>query len=235
MGFDPKRVLRFVFGRAGLALLVCALLMPVTVTLRAQEAAKPAAAGEGAKPQTVLNETDAYRMSPAVTKLGALVGMGPETAANVFTIFNIVVLFGAVGYGVLKALPKVFRSRSSAIQKHLVDARTATEEAQARLGSVEARLAKLDEQIAAMKVQAEADALKEEQRIKASAEEEQKKIVAAAEAEIANATTMARREIQKYAAELAIEQAAKKLVVTAETDRLLVESFAARLGEGSKN
>jgi hypothetical protein len=37
---------------------------------------------------------------------------------------------------------------------------------------------------------------------------------------------LARREIQKYAAELAIEQAARKLVVTAETDRLLVESFA---------
>jgi F-type H+-transporting ATPase subunit b len=46
---------------------------------------------------------------------------------------------------------------------------------------------------------------------------------------------VARRAIQKYAAELAIEQAAKKLVVTAETDRLLVASFAARLGEGSKN
>jgi F-type H+-transporting ATPase subunit b len=235
MGFDPKRVLKLVLSRAGVALMVCALAMPAAVTLHAQEAAKPAAVAEAAKPQTVLNETDAYRMSPAVTKLGALVGMGPETAANVFTIFNIVVLFGAVGYGMLKALPKVFRSRSSAIQKHLVDARTATEEAQARLGSVEARLAKLDEQIAAMKVQSEADALREEQRIKASAEEEQKKIVAAAEAEIANATTMARREIQKYAAELAIEQAAKKLVVTAETDRLLVESFAARLGEGSKN
>jgi F-type H+-transporting ATPase subunit b len=235
MGFDPKRVLKLVLSRAGVALMVCALAMPAAVTLHAQEAAKPAAAAEAAKPQTVLNETDAYRMSPAVTKLGALVGMGPETAANVFTIFNIVVLFGAVGYGMLKALPKVFRSRSSAIQKHLVDARTATEEAQARLGSVEARLAKLDEQIATMKVQAEADALREEQRIKASAEEEKKKIVAAAEAEIANATTMARREIQKYAAELAIEQAAKKLVVTAETDRLLVESFAARLGEGSKN
>jgi len=59
--------------------------------------------------------------------------------------------------------------------------------------------------------------------------------VAAAEAEIQSATIFARREIQKYAAELAIEQAARKLVVTAETDRLLVESFAHRLGEGSKN
>jgi F-type H+-transporting ATPase subunit b len=238
MGLHPKRIFKFVVGRLSLALVFGALAMPLAVTMRAQEAAAPVAE-QKAKPQTVLNETDAYRMSPAVTKLGAMVGMGPETAANVFTIFNIVVLFGAVIYGAAKALPKVFRSRSSAIQKHLVDARSATEEAQARLGSVEARLAKLDEQIAAMKVQAEADALREEMRIKASVEDEQKKIVAAAEAEIHNATTMARREIQKYAAELAIEQAAKSLVVTAETDKLLVESFAARLGldthGGSKN
>ncbi len=32
------------------------------------------------------------------------------------------------------------------------------------------------------------------------------------------------------AAELAIEQAAKKLVISAETDRLLVQDFARRLG-----
>jgi F-type H+-transporting ATPase subunit b len=86
-----------------------------------------------------------------------------------------------------------------------------------------------------MRLEAEAEGAREEQRIKASVEDEKKKIVAAAEAEIQNATTLARREIQRYAAELAIEQAARKLVVTAETDRLLVQSFAAKLGEGSKN
>jgi F-type H+-transporting ATPase subunit b len=100
---------------------------------------------------------------------------------------------------------------------------------------VEERLSKLDEQIAAMRVQAEADTARDEQRILASVEDEKNKIVAAAEAEIQSATTSVRREIQKYAAELAIEQAARKLVVTAETDRLLVESFASKLGEGSNN
>ncbi|HEY5213203.1 MAG TPA: ATPase, partial [Acidobacteriaceae bacterium] len=111
----------------------------------------------------------------------------------------------------------------------------ATEEATSRLSSVEERLSKLDDQIAAMRGQAEADSARDEQRIKASVEDEKVKIVAAAEVEIQNATTLARREIQKYAAELAIEQAARKLVVTAETDRLLVENFAHKLGEGSNN
>jgi F-type H+-transporting ATPase subunit b len=103
------------------------------------------------------------------------------------------------------------------------------------LNSVEERLSKLDEQIAGMRSQAEAEGVRDEERIKATVEDEKQKIVAAAEAEIQNATTLARRAIQKYAAELAIEQAERKLVVTPETDRQLVESFANRLDEGSAN
>jgi len=220
--------------RFGTGVLGAVLLLSAGVTVRAQDApATQSAAADGkAKPQTVLNETDAYRMSPAVTKIGGMMGMKPEVAANVFTIFNLVVLFGAIGYGLVKALPKIFRDRSSKIQKNLVDARTATEEASSRLGAVEERLSKLDEQIAAMRTQAEAEGARDEQRIKASVEDEKVKIVAAAEAEIATATALARREIQKYAAELAIEQAARKLVVSEDTDRMLVESFAQRLGSG---
>jgi F-type H+-transporting ATPase subunit b len=210
------------------------LVLSVAQPIYAQSAA-PAASNPASGHQTVLSETDQYRMSAPVVKIGALLGMKPETAANVFTIFNIVILFGGIGYGLLKVLPKAFRNRSTAIQKHLVDARTATEEATARLSSVEDRLAKLDDQIAAMRAQSEADSVRDEQRILASVEDEKDKILAAAESEIQSATILARREIQKYAAELAIEQAARKLVVTAETDRLLVESFAHKLGEGSNN
>jgi F-type H+-transporting ATPase subunit b len=94
---------------------------------------------------------------------------------------------------------------------------------------VEARLSKLDGEIAAMRVQSEKDSALDEQRIKAGVEDEKQKILAAAEQEIAAATVLARRQIQQYAAELAIDQAARKLVVTAETDRLLVQSFARRL------
>jgi F-type H+-transporting ATPase subunit b len=132
-------------------------------------------------------------------------------------------------------LPKTFRDRNTFIQKNLVDARTATEEARARLSSVEERLSKLDSQIASFRAQAEKDSALDEQRIQAGVEEEKKKILAAAEQEINAATALARREIQRYAAELAIDQAAHKLVVTAETDRLLVQSFARRLaGDDSK-
>jgi len=221
------------------------LVVPFGSSMHAQAAQGPVRAGEQTAPdatvpekkEEIKDENDEYRHSPMVKKLGGMMGMNAEQAATAFTIFNFVVLAVALGAMVVKKLPKTFRDRSTHIQKQLVDARTATEEANARLNSVEARLGKLDGQIAEMRTQAEADAARDEQRIKASLEDEKVKILAAAEAEIQSATTLAQRAIQQYAAELAIDQAARKLIVTAETDRLLVESFAHRLGsdKGEQN
>ncbi len=201
----------------------------------ASEQASTSEAQTADKNKPEQDENDAYLHSPSVKAIGAKLGMSPERAATVFQVLNFAILAVLVGGFLLKALPKAFRNRNSAIQKHLVDAQTATEEATARLNSVEARLGKLDSQIAAMREQADKDSVLDEQRIKASVIEENKKILEAAEQEIAAATTQAQRQLQQYAAELAIEQAARKLVVSAETDRLLVQGFARRLaGDDSK-
>ncbi len=223
---------------AGLAL--AAILFAPACRVHAQEPGAPVAARiaaatstpEAQSPEKNKQEedaNDAYRKSATVRTLGAKLGLNPDQAATTFTVLNFVVLVVLVGWFLLKTLPKTFRNRNTAIQKHLVEARTATEEANVRLTSVEARLSKLDEQIAALRTQSEKDAANDEQRIKASVEEEKQKILAAAEQEIAAATTNAQRQLQQYAANLAIEQAARKLVVTAETDRLLVQDFARRL------
>jgi F-type H+-transporting ATPase subunit b len=233
----------FAGAKAAVVLAGLLLLPPFGAAMQAQKHGHPAPAAAASsseqstptaqvpeKKEEVKDENDAYRHSPAVQKFGAMLGMKPEMAATVFTVVNFAIFAVAVGYGLLKMLPKTFRKRTSTIQKNLVDARTATQEAAARLNSVEARLSKLDAQIAEMRTHAEADAKRDEQRIKASVEDEKVKILAAADAEIQAATALARRQIQQYAAELAIDQAARKLIVTAETDRLLVESFAHRLG-----
>jgi F-type H+-transporting ATPase subunit b len=208
------------------------------VEARAQSGSQP---GVAATPQAQggrdaeFDENEALRKSAVVKKLGSMMGMAPETASTLFEVANFAVLALALGWFMAKALPQAFRDRNSEIQKHLVDARTATEEASARLSSVEERLAMLDGQIAEMRVQAEKDAVAEEQRMRAAVESEKVKILAAADQEIASASLQAQRSLQKYAAELAIEQAARKLVVSAETDRLLVQSFARRLGGDDSN
>jgi F-type H+-transporting ATPase subunit b len=176
------------------------------------------------------DQSEALKHSAMVQKLGAMMGMSTDAAATTFEVLNFAVLALAIGWFLVKTMPKTFRDRTSAIQKELVDARTATEEASTRLSGVEARLAKLDGQIAEMRAQAEKDAIAEEQRVRAAVAEEKARILAAADQEIASASLTAQRTLQKFAAELAIEQAAKKLVVSAETDRLLVQQFARRLG-----
>jgi len=226
-------------------LVIAATLFAPVRHARAQQPASPSAGGgqrsspEAQSPEKnkqEVDQNDAYLHSPSVQKLGAMVGLNAEQAATAFTVANFIVLATLVGWFLLKTLPKTFRDRNTAIQKDLVDARTATEEANSRLSSVEERLKRLDEQIAALRAQADKDSALDEQRIKASVEEDKRKIIAAAEQEIAAATTLAQRQIKQYAAELAIDQAARKLVVTAETDRLLVQSFARRLtGDDSKD
>jgi F-type H+-transporting ATPase subunit b len=232
------------FKRLLPALVMAALLFAPVRHARSQEAtpaASPAAQQSTSEAQSSeankkeVDENDEYLHSPAVRALGAKLGMNAEQAATAFTVANFLVLAVLVGWLLVKTLPKTFRDRNTAIQRHLVNARTVTEEARARLSSVEDRLSKLDDQIAAIRAQAEKDSALDEQRIKAGVEAEKQKILADAEQEIKAATSLAQRQIQRYAAELAIDQAAHKLVVTAETDRLIVQNFARRLtGDDSK-
>jgi len=202
---------------------------------QAPSAAPASAAQPAAKDDQEVDETEAYRHSPMVRHIGGMVGMDPERSAVVFEWANFLLLAAGIGWLVVKAVPKVLKDRSSAIQKELVEARSATEEANARMSRVEQRLAKLDDEIAALRAQSEQDSVQDERRVMAAVEDEKKKIVAAAEQEISAATGHAQKALQQFAAELAIEQAARKLVVSAETDRLLVQGFAQRLaGDESK-
>jgi F-type H+-transporting ATPase subunit b len=199
------------------------------------QAASTAETQQSGKDQQEVDENDAYRKSPMVVMIGKKLGMDAERSSSTFEMVNFAMLVLALGWVVVKFVPKLLRDRSSSIQKDLVDARTATEEARARLSGVEDRLSKLDGEIAAMRVRSEEDSVKEEQRLRAAVDEETKKILASAEQEITAATMHAQKQLQQHAAELAIEQAARKLVVSAETDRLLVQGFAQRLaGDESK-
>jgi F-type H+-transporting ATPase subunit b len=230
--------------KIGLAAVLGLLLVAAVQVVRAQEQAPqatttqvsgaqatPLASQAGKESEMELDEGAQYKHSKMVQMIGHKLGMSTETAALVFEYLNFAVLALLLIWALVKTLPKMFRDRTSALQKELSDARSATEEASVRLNSVEERLARLDGQIAEMKAQAERDAAAEEQRFRAAAEEEKNKILASAELEIVSATQQAQRQLQQYAAGLAVEQAAKRLVITAETDRLLIKNFAQRLSE----
>lgn len=227
---------------AGLPHVLSHAQVPVQARALVQDSGSP---GERSTPisaspekrEQEVDENDAYRHSKGVTRLGAAVGMSADQAATVFTILNFLILAILIGYFALKLLPGMFRERSSSIRRRLVEARGATDEASGRLKAIEDRLSRLDDEIAAMRKQIEAETEREERKIEASVRDEVAKIVTAAESEIAAATATARRDLQRHAADLAIQYAAKRLVVTAEADRRLIASFAGRLAgeKGGQN
>ncbi|MGI4756559.1 MAG: hypothetical protein ACRYGF_06885 [Janthinobacterium lividum] len=202
------------------------------------EASRSIASGDRSEPEAVEHDPaeELKKPSPSVTKLGGMVGMTPAASVVAFQWLNFLVLAAVVIYGLVKALPKAFRGRSENIQKSIVEARIATEEARARLGVVEARLGALDGEIAALRTENERAAVEEEQKMHAQAEEEKARILQSAEQEIAAASAAAQRTLREYAAGIAVDRAAAQLHITPEDDRILIESFAKRLGtEGSRN
>ncbi len=237
-----RQASRLLFASIFGAVIVASALNPVALRGQTAPPAASAPSSETANPtaekkEQAKDENDQYRHSAMVTKLGSVMGMDAERAATTFTISNLLILVVVLGYFIAKSLPGAFRNRSTGIKKQLTDARTATQEATARLNSVEQRLSKLDEQIASMRIVAEAEAERAGERIRSAAEEEKKRILSSTALEIQSATATARREIMSYAAELAVEQASRKLVVTPDVDRALVEKFALSLptGPGSQN
>jgi F-type H+-transporting ATPase subunit b len=182
---------------------------------------------------------DVYRHSASVRTVGRWLHLDQETAARLFEYLNFAVLAGAVLFALLKILPKTFRENKVNIQHRLLDARTATQQANERLSAIEQRLARLDEEILAISKQAEKDSVEDEARIKRSIEAERRRIVDATTKDISAAASAAQRELKRFAAGLAVDRAGQKMSLTEDDDRALLQEFTQGLSQqahgGGKN
>jgi F-type H+-transporting ATPase subunit b len=199
-----------------------------------QSAAEKTIANSGGK-ETAAEDENVYRHTPLVQSLAKTFHMDVETTARLFEYLNFGIIVLAIVIPLMRILPKVMRKRSETLKHDLEVARKTTADANARLSAVEAKLSKFDAEIAAIRSQVEEESKNDEQRIKASIGEESDRIVAAAEQEIAVAAAQAKRGLRNFAADLAIEQAAKQLVLTAETDRALIAEFVGDAAKGMEN
>lgn len=180
-------------------------------------------------------EEDAqFKKSASVRWLASATGMKPITAYWFSVALNFAVIALLLILLMKSRLPEMFRARTENIRKSLDEARRASELAQKRLSDIEARLSRLDSEIAAMRTAAEAEARGEEERIRAAAEQDKKKIVEAAEQEISAAANLARRDLKAYVAELAVSLAEKRIQINADTDEELVRSFVDELGKNGQ-
>jgi F-type H+-transporting ATPase subunit b len=186
-------------------------------------------------PSDEQKELNVYRHSPLVAKIGQKMGMDVETTAKVFEAVNFLIILLAIVIPIVRIVPKMLRKRSETLSHDIQTAREATADANTRLSAVEAKLAGLDAEIQKYRAQIEQESQEDEKRIKASIGEESARIVAAAEQEITMAAAQARRGLRHFAADLAITQAEKQLVLTPETDRALIDEFIAGAGKGGSN
>ncbi|MGC1421095.1 MAG: ATP synthase F0 subunit B [Terracidiphilus sp.] len=208
-----------------------------TVESTTQESQNPPKT-EAAK--TEEQENDQYRHASVVQSLARFMHVEVETAARMFEIFNVSVVVLGIVIPLIRIMPKLLRKRSEKIRADIEVARKTTEDANTRLGAVEAKLASLDQEIAKFRTEVEQQIAQDEQRGKAALEEERARIVASAEQEIGVAAAQATRSLRHFAADLAIDQAVRKLVLTPETDRALIAEFVNETGHdgmqgGGKN
>jgi F-type H+-transporting ATPase subunit b len=191
--------------------------------------AKPAA-------QTEEEQNNAFRLEGPIVKASAkALNLDVETTARIFEFINFAIIALAIGIPLFRFLPKFLRTRGEKVRTDIESARKVTEDANSRLSAVEAKLSKLDEEIAKYRAEVEQEIGNDEKRIKASLEEESARIVAAAEQEIGVAAAQARRGLRHFAADLAIGQATKNLVLTPETDRALIAEFVGNVHKGGQN
>ena len=204
---------------------------PATATTApAAEAAKPKEAEKSEQ-----DEADVYRHAPVVQKMAKMLHLPVETVAKSSEFINLAIIVLALGIPLGRILPKIIRKRSQTVLHNIEEARKVTADANTRLSAVEAKLASLDGEIAKFRAEVERESLDDEKRIKATLEEESARIVVQAEQEIGVAAAQARRGLRNFAAELAVEQAAKQMVLSPETDRALIAEFVGDAAKGGQN
>jgi F-type H+-transporting ATPase subunit b len=203
---------------------------------KTSDAAQPALP-EGSNSTKQLSEEEqqnnAFRLEGPVAKWVSRTAHIPiETVARTFEFFNFAIIVLAIVVPLYKFLPRYLRTRREKLSADIEAARKMTEDANARLSAVEAQMSRLDEEIAKFRSEVERQSEADEARIKASMKEESERILKSAEQEIDSAAAQARRVLRNFAADLAIEQAAQQLKLTAETDRELIAEF---VGDVSRN
>lgn len=193
-----------------------------------------AVGNESAGGESAEQEQAAFKFSPAVRGIAHVTGLSLEAAYWLCVVINFAIVAVLVILALKSNLPAMFRGRTQEIQKGMAEARRSSEEAQRKLQDIESRLARMSAEIGEMQKHAEAEGKAEEERIRTSIAEEKQKILDSAQHEVTQATSAARRDLQKYAVELAVAMAEKGIRVDANDDKSLVEDFTEQLASEAR-
>ena len=171
----------------------------------------------------------AQEHAPAGEKAGH--GNAAEKDMTGWKWANFAILAAGLGFLLVKQAGPYFASRSTEIRKGIEDARKISAEAEERAAAMEARLANLGADVAALRKSAREEAAIEGDRIRQETQRELAKIQANADHDIASALKAAQIELKSYAGQLAVHLARNKVRqrMTADDQDALVRNFVADL------
>lgn len=192
--------------------LVGALSLPAGVLLIFLFTALPVLAAEGGEP----NPAD-------------------STAGLIFRWLNFALVFGGITYLIAKHGGAFFRGNAKAIASSIIEAQAAKAEAERELREVEARISRLDQEIAGLREAGQRDLATETERLRASGRAEIEKIGQAARVEMAASERAAQQELRILAASMAVDRAGAlvKSRMNAEVRGRLFHSFLGELGRSA--
>ena len=173
---------------------------------------------------------------PVLAEEGAQPDPADSPAGLIFRWLNFLIVFGGIAYLLAKHGGAFFRGNAKAIAASIQEATAAKTEAERELHAVEAKIARLDPEVAEMRQEARQNWAAEAERLHASGLAEIEKINEAARGELAAAERAAQQQLREIAATLAVEDAAALVGsrMNAEIRARMFQSFLGELGR-SKN
>ena len=145
---------------------------------------------------------------------------------------NLIIFVVAFIYILRRPVSDAMRARREGIRRELMRAQEERNAALAKLEEVEARLAKLDAEVASIHEQSQKEAAAERERIRRSTESETQKLREQAQREIESAGKAARQELREFAAEQSVRMAEEMIRrdIRPEDDARLVSLRVEELG-----
>jgi F-type H+-transporting ATPase subunit b len=159
-----------------------------------------------------------------------------ERANEIFKWINFAIVAGLIAWVFLKLTPPFFRKNAENINSAITKATAAKAQADRQLHEAEQKLARLEQEVAQLRVTAQREAAAEAERLRAMTNSDIQKVGLAGKAEIEAAERAARLELKTIAANLAVDGAESLLVkdLTPQTQASLVAAFVKSL-EGRAN
>lgn len=167
--------------------------------------------------------------------LAAAEGGGSQGFVDMMTIaklINLALFVGLLIYLLRRPVSNTLRTRRENIRRELTRAQEERNAALAKLEEIDARLSRLDEEVTAIRAQAQREAAEERLRIERSTEEDLRKLSEQAQREIEGASKAARADLRRYVAEESVRLAEEMLraQMRPEDDARLVRDYVEDLG-----